>query len=303
MTAFNQNMLTIDTSKSITQKIHLEAFEKKQIEVYIKRDDLIHPVISGNKWRKLKYLIKHAQENHFNTLVSFGGAYSNHLPALALAAKLHHLKSVAFVRGNELNIESNEKLKFCHDCGMQMHFVDRNEYKDKPKLFNDNYNTAEFLFVDEGGKSIYALGGCAEIVEEIELDAQHILLPVGTGTTLAGVALGCNDLRPHAKIYGIVVLKGAEYLNDEVASLVPNLRNYELLHEYHQGGYAKTNAYLEEAIRNFYKDTQIKTEPIYSGKMIAAAYQMLEQGLFKAGEQVVLVHTGGIWLHTTDKKF
>lgn len=303
LTPNHRNTESIDEAKSILQELFLPKFIEKGVRVFIKRDDLIHSVVSGNKWRKLKYLIANAKEIGVQELVSFGGAFSNHLPALAFAAKTFDLRSAAFVRGDELNHGSNEHLKFCDDFGMNLHFVGRDEYKDKKKLFDGLYQSPKSLFVDEGGKSFDALKGCEEIVKEIIYqkdglnlaNIHHIILPVGTGTTIAGVALAFSKYSPETKVHGIVVLKGAEYLNEEIQQLVPGLNNYQLHHKYHFGGYAKTTTELELNMHQFYAATKIKTEYIYSGKMIAAANHLLQLNKFKENETAVMIHTGGIW--------
>ena len=290
-----QTIDTIDTTKSVVQALNLQAFKEKGIEVYIKRDDLIHPLISGNKWRKLKYLITHANDIGIKKIVSFGGAYSNHLPAMALAAKIYGFESAAFVRGDELNANSNHRLSFLKSCGMNLHFTTRELYRDKQSLYNNIYgNDPETLFVDEGGKSNWAIEGCEEIVKEIDRHFDHIILPVGTGATLSGVVSGCHQFQPNAYTHGVVVLKGAEYLNDEVKKLIPRLSNYSMHHQFHEGGYAKKSIELENTMKQFYNETGIPTEHIYSGKMILAAYKLLQNKSFIAGDKIMLLHTGGV---------
>lgn len=280
-----------------TEEINWQPFLEAGVKLYIKRDDLIHPVVCGNKWRKLKYLVAHSKGRGIERLVSFGGAYSNHLPALASTAAAFGLKSTGFVRGNELDASSNKQLECCAEAGMALVFVDRDQYRDKQRLFDLYFNNDPgALMVDEGGKSIYALPGCREIIYELDIVPDHLLLPVGTGTTMAGVAQGLSERFPGSKAHGIVVLKGAQYLDGEVRKLSGSeIYNYIMHYEFHGGGFAKTSSEINQAILDFKSATGIVTEYIYSGKMVAAALAMLSRGLFKRGEKVVLIHTGGVW--------
>lgn len=279
------------------EEVYWEPFLSAGVKLYIKRDDLIHPVISGNKWRKLKHLIFFALENGYTQLVSFGGAYSNHLPALAVACEAFGLRSVGFVRGEELSPESNHQLRVCAEAGMSLRFVNRERYKNKKELFDRSFaNQSQALFVDEGGKSIYALPGCREIIYEMDTEVDHVLLPVGSGTTLAGIIQGLAEKFPRTQAHGIVVLKGAQYLNQEVEQLAGSgWNNYVMHHDFHAGGFAKGLDEVYPVINDFYTQTGISTEYIYTGKMIRAALHMLEKGFFKAGQSVVLIHTGGVW--------
>lgn len=279
------------------EPVNWKPFLNAGVSLFMKRDDLIHPVISGNKWRKLKYLIQFARDQNYEQLVSFGGAYSNHLPALAVAAKAFGFHSVGFVRGEELTIDSNQQLAVCADAGMELHFVSRELYRKREWLFSKHFgNNPLAMMIDEGGKSKYALPGCREIIYELNIRPDHILTPVGSGTTIAGILQGAAETFPCAVVHGIVVLKSAEYLDQEVIKLLGSGKyQYIMHHRFHVGGFAKGKIELQPIIADFKEQTGIRTEYIYSGKMLQAALQLLNEGVFKQGERVVLLHTGGVW--------
>ena len=194
-----------DTSNSILEEI--SSYSANSVKLFVKRDDLIHPFISGNKWRKLKYLIQTAQVQNKKTLVTFGGAYSNHLLATACAAALKGFKSVGFVRGEELDA-SNHTLFLCEQFGMKMIFVDRISYLNKAALFEKYFsNNEDAFFIDEGGRSDEAILGCSELIDELPQTFDHIVLAAGTGSTFCGILKGCAKKAVPQEIYVLAVQK------------------------------------------------------------------------------------------------
>ncbi|MGE6219533.1 1-aminocyclopropane-1-carboxylate deaminase/D-cysteine desulfhydrase [Nubsella zeaxanthinifaciens] len=259
---------------------------------FLKRDDLIDPFVSGNKWRKLKYIIQKAQQQNSTQLVTFGGAYSNHLLATAAAAAKHRLKASAFVRGEMVN---NELLMLCKLFGMQLHFVDRNAYMDKQLLFDQHYSNANAYFINEGGASEEAVLGCSEIISELQEPFDHIFCAAGTGTTAAGLLRGINQSQLHTRLHVVPVLKPGEFIQDEIAAYEKNTNCLNLHCDYHFGGYAKTNPQLIQFIKDFTAQTGILLDPIYTGKMCYAIIDLIEKGILSGSDKILAIHTGGLF--------
>jgi len=260
--------------------------------IWVKRDDLIDPYISGNKWRKLKYILKDAQEKGKNHLVTFGGAYSNHLVATAAAAARNGLKATAFVRGEEV---TNEMLLICSLFGMQLIFIDRESYKNKAELFHVNFeNDENAYFIDEGGASEEAVKGCSEIINELTTNFDHIFCAAGTGTTAAGLLRGINQQQLTTKLHVIPVLKGGDFMKDEIAKYEPDLNNLHLHTNYHFGGYAKTKPSLLNFIKDFSAQTGMLIDPVYTAKMFYAINELQHQNYFEKDAKILAVHTGGL---------
>src|ERR1700744_6484106 len=219
---------------SPVQQIQNELFDKQGLKVFIKRDDLIHPMISGNKWRKLKYLLKEAQAEKKTHLVTFGGAYSNHLLATAAAAARFGFKSTGFVRGEEVN---NDTLFLCRLHGMNLIFADRESYRDKPALFNKYFaDDKEAFFIDEGGASALGAKGCSELVDELTETYDHIFCACGTGTTAAGIINGLTAHQLPTQFNAVPVLKNGGFLKDDINKFLTTPTNYQLHAGYHFGG-------------------------------------------------------------------
>ncbi|MNK04746.1 D-cysteine desulfhydrase [compost metagenome] len=260
---------------------------------FIKRDDLIDPFISGNKWRKLKYILKDAASKNKKHLVTFGGAYSNHLLATASAAAKYQLKATAFVRGEEVN---NEILALCKIFGLQLHFTDRESYRNKPALFEKYYgNDDEAYFIDEGGASYEATIGCAEITNELEEHFDHIFCAAGTGTTAAGLLKGINQLGLKTQLHVVTVLKGGDFIREEIAQYEQDISKLSLHIDYHFGGYAKTNKELISFIKDFSSKTGILIDPIYTGKMFYAINDLIEKKQISKDARILAIHTGGLF--------
>ncbi|MBD1367165.1 1-aminocyclopropane-1-carboxylate deaminase/D-cysteine desulfhydrase [Mucilaginibacter sp. ZT4R22] len=268
-------------------------FEVKGIEVFIKRDDMIHPLISGNKWRKLKYVLQKAQSENKTHLVTFGGAYSNHLLATAAAAARFGFKSTGFVRGEDVQ---NDTLFMCRLHGMELIFTDRDSYRDKPTLFNKYFGTdTDAFFIDEGGASPEAATGCSELVSELTETYNHLFCACGTGTTAAGIINGIHQHQLNTRFNAVPVFKNGGFIKDEIDKYVTTPVDYYLHLDYHFGGYAKTTPELIGFIKQFVAKTGILIEPVYTAKMLYALYDLAAKNYFKPGDKVLAIHTGGIW--------
>ena len=280
------------------QQVRDPVLKDSGVLLLIKRDDLIHEHISGNKWRKLKYNLREAAEQNHHTLLTFGGAYSNHVTATAFAAQKAGLSSIGVIRGED--DKTNPTLQFASEHGMQLHFVSRENYRRKT---DDDFiegleeQFERFFLVPEGGANGLGVRGCAEILPEVEEDFDVVCCAAGTGTTLAGLALA---LKENQKLLGFPALKGGGFLKDEVRRLASesNLKhgilNLELITDYHFGGYAKMKPELLDFIRGFESRTGIPLDPIYTGKMMFGIYDMIEKGNFLPRTTVLAVHTGGL---------
>lgn len=259
----------------------------------IKRDDLIDPFVSGNKWRKLKYILLDAAAKQKTHLVTFGGAYSNHLLATAAAAAKHQLKVTAFVRGEAVE---NPMLALCKLFGMQLNFVDRESYRNKQGLFEKYYgNDQDAYFIDEGGAGEQATTGCAEIISELNEQFDYIFCAAGTGTTAAGLLKGINQLGLNTELHVIPVLKGGDFIKDEIAFYETDLDKLHLHTDYHFGGYAKTNPQLISFIKDFTSKTGVLLDPIYTGKIFYAINDLLEKKQLPKDAKILALHTGGLF--------
>lgn len=280
------------TVYSPIQALSLPILKAKNIQVDVKRDDMIHPFISGNKWRKLKYIIEQARAENCNHLVTFGGAWSNHILATACLSASLGFKSTAYIRGEWVE---NPVLQLCQVFGMKLIFTDREEYKDKRALFNKHHkHDKKVFFIDEGGYSLEAAKGCGEIMINLPQYYDHIFCACGTGATLAGIAKGAEEHQPKAVIHGIPVLKGGDFIWDAIHSLYPDIKNVTLHLDYHFGGYAKTKPELIEFIKDFCSTTGLLVEPVYTGKAFFALLDLVKKNYFQPGEKILIIHTGGL---------
>ncbi|MFH0736322.1 MAG: pyridoxal-phosphate dependent enzyme [bacterium] len=287
----------IDESKSLLQEITLPA-NKYNIKTYVKRDDLLHPEISGNKWRKLKYNLIKAKELGHKILLTFGGAYSNHIYAVASAGKIFGFKTIGIIRGEE-HLPLNSTLKFAANCGMDLHYLDRTTYRNRNEISFQNgliekYGNA--YVIPEGGSNLLALKGVAEIIDSIKTDYTHICCANGTGGTIAGIICG---LKGNKKVIGFPSLKGAGFLNEVVNQFIcqyseQHYTNYSLILDYHFGGYAKINYDLVKFMDLFYSLNNISLDPIYTSKMMYGINNLIEQKYFHSNDVIIAVHTGGL---------
>lgn len=278
--------------------IHLKNYrEIFDAELYIKREDLLHPFVSGNKFRKLKYNLLEAEKTQIQTVVTFGGAFSNHIAATAAACQERGLKSIGIIRGEELaeNIEQtlagNPTLRFAQQCGMQFKFVSRTVYREKNNASFINELESEFpnsFIIPEGGTNDLAVKGCEEILTEQDEQFDVICCPIGTGGTISGLI---NASKKHQKILGFPALKG-DFLQKEIDKFAEK-NNYELILDYHFDGYAKVNVELIEFINKFNEENNIPLDPIYTGKMVFGIFDLLKKGKFN-NKKVLMIHTGGL---------
>lgn len=287
------------TSSSPLVELHHPLFDKFNVKVSIKRDDLIHPIISGNKWRKLKHNILAAKSTSKEGIISFGGAYSNHIHALAYACKLEGLKSIGIIRG-EPHYANNATLSQAASFGMTFDFASRKEYREKAEkvyLQQLQEKYPNYLIVPEGGSNLLALKGVSEVITELKQQTSwdYLLTPVGSGGTIAGLL--STEHQEH-EIIGISVLKQEGYLEQEVLNLLASteieMKNWQVINQYHCGGYAKFSKDDQQQIISLAKQLNIPLEPIYSGKMVLAFFDMLQNNYFKRNSHIVLLHTGGL---------
>jgi 1-aminocyclopropane-1-carboxylate deaminase/D-cysteine desulfhydrase-like pyridoxal-dependent ACC family enzyme len=273
-----------------------ELFKEKKVNVFIKRDDLIHHEISGNKWRKLKYNIEEANNK---TILTFGGAYSNHIAASAAACNYYSINCIGIIRGERPH-KLNNTLAFAIENGMRLEFISREKYRNKntPKFLEElNLKYNQPYIIPEGGANENGVRGCSEVIQEIDEKFDFIISAIGTGTTLAGLSLGLNKKQ---KAIGISVLKGAQYLDLEIKQMLQNYpdnnagSNHSIKHKYHFGGYAKINSELIDFMNSFYLKHSIKTDPIYSGKSLFALYDMIKNDEFPENSTIVFYHCGGL---------
>lgn len=273
------------------EEIHYPVFQEKELHFFIKRDDLIHPFISGNKWRKLKYQLAKAQQLNKNQLVTFGGAYSNHILATAAAGAKFGFKTTAFIRGE---IVENQILSLCKIFGMQLFFVNRDQYKDKPALFKLYFgNNDDAYFIDEGGAGKEAELGCREIIQELKNKYDHIFCAAGTGTTAAGIINQLAKNNSLSNFHMVPALKGGSFLKKEIEPLLEKEFDYEVHENYHFGGYAKTQPALIDFIKNFAQTTGVLTDPVYTGKTLYCIKDLADKNYFKPESSILMIHTGG----------
>lgn len=279
--------------EKIAQHIPDQRIWLKDRFVTIRRLDLVHPQISGNKFFKLKYNFLEAQQLGFKKLLTFGGAYSNHIAATAFAARQFGFESVGIIRGEELAHQPlNPTLALAQQFGMQLHFVSREEYRRKQDA---NYLTAlaqnfpAHYIIPEGGTNTLAIRGCQEILKDGDAQFDVICCAVGTGGTITGLI---EASQPHQQVLGFSALKG-NFLNEEVAKLTKK-RNWSILDDYCCSGYAKTTSELIQFIQHFEAEYDIPLEQIYTGKMLLGISNLIEKGCFPPETKLLILHTGGL---------
>lgn len=284
---------------SILQEVQFSEIEKFDVSLFIKREDLIHPEISGNKYRKLQYNLVQASKEGKDTILTFGGAYSNHIAAVASVGKLNAIKTIGVIRGEELGddlektLKNNSTLRFAHNCGMQFHFVSRSDYREKTTdnfIVNLKNEFGDFYLIPEGGTNELAIKGCEEILNSKTEKFDYICVSVGTGGTISGLI---NSAKNHQKTLGFPALKGS-FLVDEIKKHVKIDGNWDLVLKYHFGGYAKTNNELIAFINKFKEETKISLDPIYTGKMMFGIVDLIRNNYFEKGAKILAIHTGGL---------
>ncbi|WP_191858004.1 1-aminocyclopropane-1-carboxylate deaminase/D-cysteine desulfhydrase [Hanstruepera ponticola] len=264
------------------------------ISLKIKREDSIHPLVSGNKYRKLKYNLIAAQKANKTTLLTFGGAYSNHIAAVAMAGKKFGFNTVGVIRGEELmdKVDENPTLSLARDNGMQFKFVSREVYRRKSEtdfIESLKMEFGDFYLIPEGGTNSLAVKGCEEIVTKTDKAFDYICCPVGTGGTISGII---NASFENQKILGFPALKG-DFLKKDISKFA-NKSNWDLITDYHFGGYAKINEALISFINDFKMEYDIQLDPIYTGKMLFGIMDLIEKEFFEKGSKILAIHTGGL---------
>jgi 1-aminocyclopropane-1-carboxylate deaminase/D-cysteine desulfhydrase-like pyridoxal-dependent ACC family enzyme len=271
-------------------------FNEKKVSVIIARLDKIHPIVSGNKLFKLHYFLEEALQHKHKPVLTFGGAYSNHLAATAFACKTTRLKAIGIVRGERPAILSHT-LKQCEKDGMKLHFISRADYSNKDSVhFIDEINAVfgECIIIPEGGYHPLGADGAALIMNKLKQQhATHICTATGTATTLAGLLKNSHDIET---IVGIPVLKGMNDMEERVKYLCGNkhFNNLVIFDNYHFGGYAKKSTVLIQFMNDFYRKYQVPTDFVYTAKMMYAVMDKIKAGYFPAGSTIICLHTGGL---------
>jgi 1-aminocyclopropane-1-carboxylate deaminase len=263
--------------------------EPVPIQLYLKRDDELHPFVSGNKWRKLKYNLAEARRLNQNTLLTYGGAYSNHIYAVAAAGSEYGFSTIGIIRGEDHRERDTPTLAFARDQGMNLYFITRQQFRNQndgvfqPEL---RQRFGSYYELPEGGTNELAIRGTAEIIPEVLLQFEgqpdYVCCPVGTGGTLAGLERSAPD---GMTVLGFSALKGYVPEGNTGALVLTN---------YHFGGYAKTTPELLTFIRDFERKTGVRLEQVYTGKMLYGIYDLARKGFFRPDAKVVAIHTGGL---------
>lgn len=280
--------------EALNQIVTHPILTEKQVFLSIKREDLLDPNISGNKYRKLKYNLIYARENGFGTLLTFGGAFSNHIAATAYAGKINGLKTIGVIRGDELSgkWQENPTLKKAYDDGMHLTFVSRKEYRlkdDSEFIARLREEFGAFYLLPEGGTNHLAVKGCEEIMRPGDEGYEVVCCTVGTGGTLAGIINSVTDTQ---RVLGFPALKG-NFLNADIRRFAHG-NNWELCSDYHFGGYAKVNEDLISFLNDFKKRTGIPLDAVYTGKMLYGILDMVRKDRFLPRTRILAIHTGGL---------
>ncbi len=308
--SYSENDITHPIANSPLQRLQSPFLQKAGIQLYVKRDDLIHPQFGGNKWRKLKYNLIHFKENKFDRLLTFGGAWSNHIYATAAAGKHFNINTIGLIRG-EQHTPLNACISFARECGMELHYIDRVSYREKNELAYQQHLQEQFsnvYILPEGGSNLLALKGCKEIVSEInaEIDQPFDLIccASGTGATLAGIisAINADPGGANQRAIGFSALKGGEFLQQDVLSFLQQENpgkeiadnNWNIESRFHFSGYAKINDELVRFMRDFRNTYGFELDAVYTAKMFYGLFKQIESGVFRQGSSIVAVHSGGL---------
>ena len=291
-------MLFSETVHSGNQLITHPILETTSVTLHIKREDQLHEHVSGNKFRKLKYNLIDAKTSGYTTILTFGGAFSNHIAATAAAGKLMGFQTIGVIRGEELGVQlaktlsENDTLQFANKQGMKFKFMDRTTYrsKDTKEVLQElTKEFGNFYLIPEGGTNDLAVKGCEEILTDQDKMYDVICCPVGTGGTISGII---NGTTLDQEVVGFPALKG-DFLSDEIKKYTSRT-NWKLITDYHFGGYGKINLELIEFMNMFYKEQKISLDPIYTAKMVYGIFDLVEKGVFKKNTRILAVHTGGV---------
>ena len=282
-------MQTIDLGKITTDSLSLPVYQEKNVDVDVLRIDKIHSIVSGNKWFKLRYYLEEAKRKQKSTIVTFGGAWSNHIVATAAACRLNNLSSIGIIRGEESETPSSTLLE-ARQLGMQLIFISRGVYKLK-QLPASMINTDDCYIISEGGYGITGAKGAATILDHaLQNNYTHICCAAGTGTMTAGLLLPPTE----ADIISVSVLKNNFQLDDDIRQLVNIKKKPVLIHDYHFGGYAKHTPALLSFMNEFYKQSAIPSDFVYTGKLFFAINDLVSNNYFKQGSKLLVIHSGGL---------
>lgn len=293
-----------DESLSLLQKVAIEKVNSRNNDLFIKRDDLIDEFVSGNKWRKLKYSVEQAKNNYNDTLLTFGGAFSNHLLATAKAGAQFNLSTIGIVRGEELTTSSNEVLEKCQQYGMQLFFVSREEYGMRDDRIYLEQLLAKFpntYIIPEGGANYLGMVGCQEILNGITESFDHVFVAQGTSTTSIGIAM---SLPKNTLLHVVPVLKGFDSLSEMKLRMLSVGLDLEYCNEIlsrvvvhseaHFGGYGKYSDILLDGMEDFYMQTNVPLDHVYTGKVVMEILRWMDEMNIE-NQRILMVHTGGVF--------
>lgn len=283
-------MPVINISNITTDKISFDSFTEKNVQVSVLRLDKIHPVISGNKWFKLRYYLNEARHQNKKAIVTFGGAWSNHIVATAAACRENNFSSFGMIRGEAPERLSTTLIQ-AKELGMQLIYINREDYR--AKKIPEQLTHKEYYFINEGGYGVKGAEGAATILDHCEKEQYtHICCAAGTGTMMAGLV---KAALPEQKVIGFSVLKNNFELDTKVSSLLPGEdKNFLLIHDYHFGGYAKYNQELIDFMNIFFNQTTIPSDFVYTAKMFYAVDDLIKNNFFPGESHLLLIHSGGL---------
>ena len=270
--------------------------EQKSVNIFLKRDDLIHNIVSGNKWRKLKYNFEVAHSEGYRTILSFGGAYSNHLHALSYAAHINGFNSIGVIRG-EKHKNINSTLSFCQDYNMLLHYIKRHDYR--LNKYSEKFKSSlkekfgDFFLIPEGGNNLLGVKGCEEILQEVDITYDYVCCPVGSGCTISGLIRSMNQ---NTHLLGFCPFSKVEEQRDSIISFCSHmpLDNWELIPDYEFGGFGKINSNLIKFVRQFKIDYSIELDLLYMGKLFYFLFDLINKGCFRKKSRILILHTGGL---------
>lgn len=294
MELFEISLAPMSFNIHLSQNQNINLDSKFSQTLSIKREDLIHPEISGNKFRKLKYNIEQAQKEKKKCLLTFGGAYSNHILAVAVAGKMYGFDTIGVIRGEELadKVADNPTLKMASAYGMRFKFLNRSAFRNKTSrelLIQLKQEWGDFYHIPEGGTNALAVKGCKEILTPEDANFDYLCCSVGTGGTISGII---NASKPHQTVLGFPALAG-DFLKEEICKFA-KYSNWELITKYHFGGYAKINTELISFMNQFKKAYHIPLDPVYTGKLLYGVMDLLEDDFFPINSKILVIHTGGL---------
>ncbi|TDH29141.1 pyridoxal-phosphate dependent enzyme [Segetibacter sp. 3557_3] len=285
--------LPLDFEKVCIEEIQASWLSEKNIGLSVLRLDKLHPVVSGNKWFKLKYYLEEALLLEKPTVATFGGAYSNHIVATAFACKAYGLQSVGIIRGEQSDVAS-PTLYQAESYGMQLLYVSREQFREKEKVA-EQFGQFNWYWIGEGGYGSTGAKGAAEILGLANhQDYTDIVASVGTGTMLAGII---QSARESQRITGVSSLKGNFSLEQEVRDLLPmnvKQRPFRIIHDYHFGGYGKQSEDLIQFIQQVYDEHQLPLDFVYTGKLFYAIKDLVNGQYFKDNASILMIHSGGL---------